>query len=164
MWTTSSFIDDHHIGSAAVALNNKIFFAGGTGVNLPYSTKVEIYDTRANAWSSYSLNESKYFLTGAVAGNKVYWAGGYGSGGYLSCSVEVMDANTGSLATQFLSGPAGFGKSFGYQAVVKDNKIIFYSGSETYKVDIYDPATGVWSVGVLLINEVQSDKVFKLEF
>ena len=64
----------------ASSVGNKIYFAGGEGidsVNGIYVTdKVDIYDAAANAWSTTTMYEPKVAMTSIVAGNKIFWAGG----------------------------------------------------------------------------------------
>jgi hypothetical protein len=100
--------------------------------------------------------------------------------------VEIYNTNTGSILTQTLYKPGYFGNNGGQNAVLKDNKIIYYSsyGRDSNKFDIYDILSNQWSIGGLpakiggasiisvnntiylaggYVNGVLSDKVWKLE-
>jgi hypothetical protein len=129
------------------------------------------------------------FATIEVAG-KIYWAGGRTGGScsfYESCVVEIRDVATGNSTIEHLFRPASWWIDSGQNAVVKDNKIIFYRayGNDTNKFDIYDIITKTWRIGVLpvsieeasiisvnntiyiaggKVNGVFSTQVWKLEF
>ncbi len=196
-WTTSSLSEVKRGEHAAVTLNNKVYFAGGeTWPAWPNgswgaSDKIDIYDNITNSWSVSNLNVGRFNLLGIAISDKIYWAGGQ-TGWYpslsLTCSVEIQNVNTGSSSTQYLFNPSWWWNVSGQNAVVKDNKIIFYraQGSARNKFDIYDIVADSWSIGILqqpipedasiisvnntiyvaggLVNGVRSDKVWKLEF
>jgi len=180
----------------AVTANNKVYFAGGeTWAGDPStmpptfaSKKIDIYDYPTNTWSTSTLIEGKVGFASVLVDNKIYWAGGATSSNnsfYPSCAVEIRDINTGNSSVQYLSGNSS---SLTSAAVVKDNKIAFFKFSWTGlddKFDIYDIATGQWSIGVLpivinrysvlpvnntiyiagaYVNGVLSNQVWKLEF
>ena len=90
--------------------------------------------------------------------------------------------NSGSSTLTCLFQPNAY-----FSAVLKDNKIVFFTGLgvEKNKFDIYDIATNTWSIGVLsqniesasiisvnntiyvaggYVNGVSSNQVWKLEF
>lgn len=197
-WSTASFSAVRRGGASAVTVNNKVYFAGGeTWPTNPVpgtwfaSNSIDIYDNNANSWSASTLKEGKLHMAAIAVDNKIYWAGGlsgnYSSGSHTSCLVQVMDANSGNSTTENLFKPAGWWIDNGQNAVVKDNRIIFYSsyGRDANKFDIYDITTNTWSIGVLpetieqasiisvnntiylaggKVNGVLSDKVYKLEF
>ena len=81
----------------------------------------------------------------AFAG-KIYWAGGRTSGNTTSSQVEIKDVNTQSSVLSCLFQPIGE-----FDAVEKNNKIIFFTGAGAVKnkFDIYDVTTNTWSIGVL---------------
>lgn len=174
-------------GSLAVAtVNNKVYFSGGESwpANpVPGSwfaaKTIDIYNNATNTWSASSLAEGRIGHAGIAVGDKIFWAGGH-TGSFPtipSCSVEIHNINTGNVTIQKLSHPGS------RTAVIKNNQIIFYSGTD--KFDVFDMATGKWSIGVLAValkyasiisvnntiylaggqlNGVVSDKVWKLEF
>lgn len=187
-WSTASLSEYKVNGHVAVTANNKVYISGGSTSWLgnAFTNKIEIYDNASNTWSTATMQEERFKHAGIVSGNKIYWGGGLNT-----CSVEIKDLNTGNSTTQY------FFRSTGWSyAVAKDNKIVFFgrhfdltnpnSSPATDKVDIYDPVSGTWSIGVLpfsigeeasiisvnntiyvaggLVNGVYPDKVWKLEF
>ena len=57
-----------------VALNNKVFLAGG--LNNP-TGQVDVFNTQTNTWSNIgNLSVPRYYVGGAVVGNKALFAGG----------------------------------------------------------------------------------------
>jgi hypothetical protein len=192
-WSTAQLSEWKRGGHAAVTVNDKIYFAGGEAwLNNSWfaSNRVDIYDHISNTWSTSFMQEGKIAFASINVGNKIYWAGGHtGSfpAVYKSCVVEITDINTGNSALEYLFGPGEWWSGVGRNAVVKDNKIIFYrdSGSDSNKFDIYDVASNTWSIGVLPqsiseasiisvnntiyiaganINGAVSNQVWKLEF
>jgi hypothetical protein len=169
--------------ASAVTAGNKVYFSGGgciAGI---------VYDNTTDSWSTYPLMQPGFYMAGVNVQNKIYWAGGV-CDTVLFCSVEVQDLNSGNITQQTLSEPGAFWKNGGQNAVVRDNKIIFYRSSALQnthpeRFDIYDIPTGTWSIGVLpfriddasiisvnnivylaggFVNGEFSNKVWKLEF
>lgn len=192
-WTTAALSDYKIDGHNAVTVNNKVYISGGfTGdwSNHFVSNKIDIYDNVTNTWSTAAMGEGRSYHAAIVAGNNIYWAGGNINKTMTSyvptCSVEIMNAGTGSSKTQYLHSPGRWWICAGQNAVLKNNKIIFFTGgSRANKFDIYDITTGLWSIGILpidigdasiisvnnsiyiaggIINGVLSNKVWKLEF
>jgi len=160
----------------AVTTNNKIYFAGGwaTGGG-SYSDRIDIYDNATSSWTTSSLMEGKAHFAGIALNNKIYWAGGQKEVDMgATCLVEIKDVNTGNTSVDYLSRPASFHINGHQNAVVKDNKIIYYGN----RFDIYDVTTNTWSIGVLpknitggsiisvnnTIYLAGGDKVWKLQF
>jgi hypothetical protein len=172
----------------AVSANNKVYFTGGDPWTGPCSNVIDIYDNATGKWSTTTLQVPRGYHAATAVNGVLYFAGGKTS--YSSkpiCSVETLNINTGARSLMNLSGAASWSIDEGQNAVVKDNKIIFYSTDQgdTKKFDIYDIATNTWSIGVLpvsikgasiisvnntiylaggFVNGVLSDKVWKLEF
>jgi hypothetical protein len=132
----------------AVSINNKTYFAGGHREDRWYanpSNKIDIYDNSTGTWSTSTLNQ---LVGGPLAGiaiaYNIYWAQG--------CDVEIRNEITGNTSLANLFSPGGWAVVEGQNAVVKDNKIVFFrhnynTGSD--KFDIYDITTNTWSIGVL---------------
>jgi len=195
-WSTALLSETKRGGLSAVTVNNKIYFAGGETWPNNYwaaSDKIDIYDNSTNTWSTSSMQEGKLAFASIAVDNKIYWAGGYTGNSttptslYSSCVVEIKDVNTGSSSIEYLFRPALWWNDAGQNAVVKNNKIIFYrpGGSDSNKFDIYDIAANTWSIGILpqsisgasiisvnntiyvagaYINGAVSNQVWKLEF
>ncbi|MEO6329340.1 MAG: PKD domain-containing protein [Ginsengibacter sp.] len=141
-------------GLSAIAVSDKVYFAGGGETN-PISAGgvsaiVDVFDNNTNNWSQFSLAEPKESMAGIFADNTIFWAGGrkaYLPTDTLSSLVQAYNINTKSSATACLFQPKS-----GFKAVVKGNKIIFFTGNHSQpenKFDIYDIATKTWSIGVL---------------
>lgn len=170
--------------ATAVTVGNKVYFVGGN------CTTSFVYDNFTGSWSTFNGVKPRFFVAGINTGNKIYWAGGI-CDTVPDCRVEIQDVITNNITQHTLSAPGIFWKNGGQNAVVKDNKILFYSSSlvnnfkRIDKFDIYDISTNTWSIGVLpftlesasiisvnnvvylaggLVNGVLSDKVWKLEF
>ncbi|MEP7373100.1 MAG: PKD domain-containing protein [Chitinophagaceae bacterium] len=130
---------------SAVTENNKVYFAGGQKEDRWYadpSNRIDIYDNATNSWSTSSLNKPMGFLTGINQAEKLYWANG--------CSVEIKDVNTWKSLTANLFKPGEWITDEGQNTVVKNNKIVFFTGRRGgNKFDIYDVTTNTWSIGVL---------------
>jgi hypothetical protein len=183
-WSVGHLSEPRNSGISAVAVNDKVYFAGGEAWfgydDWVFTDKIDIYDITSNAWSTSTLYEEKAWCAGIAVGNKIFWAGGATGNhqtGHLSCVVEIKDVNAGS-SIAYLSNP-GASQSF-----LKDGKILFFAGGNTF--DIYDLTTGTWSIGVLpadinpvfvniagnntifvagaIVNGVLSNQIWKLEF
>ena len=170
-------------GHAAVAINNKIYIGGGGSPEDNYAAAgtIDIYDLASDSWSTTSLLQPRSGMAALAVANKIYWAGGEDK-----CSVEINDITTGNTSLQYLHKPELWFINVGQNAVVKDNKIIFYgSGDRNDSFDIYDIASDSWSIavkplGILhasiisvnntvylaggSINTTFVNKVYKLEF
>jgi hypothetical protein len=192
-WSTTT-LSAPRSGITAVTANNSIYFAGGGnqlgGINNVESI-VDIYDNGNGSWSTTTLNEPKTFFAGIYVRNKIYWAGGYSTAGAASCKVEIADPANRSSATAFLSQPVSYVNAEGQNAVVKDNKIIWFAtldpltGNTTDRFNIYDITADRWLIGILpfkisgasvisvnntiyvaggSVNGKMTDEVWKLEF
>jgi hypothetical protein len=154
-WSTTTLSEPRSY-ITAVTHNNKIYFGGGTSEDRWHTTsaKIDIYDNATNGWSVAALPEPKAMMAGTVVGNKIHWAGGIiGSGAQTSsCKVEIQDVATGTFSTAYLSRPRHWVASTGNNAVVKDNKIVYFShdwvSPSATNFDIYNLTTGSWSIGV----------------
>jgi hypothetical protein len=142
---------------SAVAINNKVYFAGGVanGYACGATKKIDIYDAASGTWSVSVLKESRDYPGGIAAAEKIFWLGGANesSGCKASCTVEIKDLNTQNTSIAYLSGPKTF--PWAQNLIMKDNKILFF-GSDTSsntasidKFDIYDVVTTTWTIGVL---------------
>lgn len=179
-WSTS-ILSENRAHISAVTADNKIYFAGGHVEDLSYSLpsrKIDIYDHNTNTWSTSSLLEAKGILAVIHITGSIYWAGG--------CTVEIKNINTGNTSKAVLFKPGGWLIDEGQNAVVKDNKIVFFTGNAGgNRFDIYNVTNNTWSIGELpvnikiasvisvnntiyvaggYINDVLSNQVWKLEF
>jgi len=144
-WSVAHLSEPRWIGISAVTVDNKVYFAGGmNGFGIGFATdKIDIYDILSDSWSTSTLYEGKTGFAAISDGDKIFWAGGEtGSfqNGHLSCVVEIKDVNAGN-SIAYLSNPGA------YQSFLKDGKIVFFAGGNTF--DIYDITRRNWSIGVL---------------
>lgn len=139
IWSTSHLSEPNAYPSATV-LNHKIYFAGRFT-----SSKVDIYDALSNLWSVISKSEPSGFMATIGTGNTIFWAGGevITNGVYISNKVEMYDVITGNSTNHQLSAARSH-----FQAVMKNNKILFYTGNNyplLNNIDVYDINTQTWS-------------------
>ncbi|MEZ4719468.1 MAG: kelch repeat-containing protein [Caldilineaceae bacterium] len=139
-------------GGAATALDGKIYVIGGAVANespwgyditMPTDT-VLVYDPDAGTWS-YLAPLPQPISGGAAAGidGKIYFFGGNTWSRYLD-SVLIYDVATNSWS----SGPTIPTGTRAYADAATLDDRIYLTGSEydvQEDVDIFDPATGVWS-------------------
>ena len=92
---------------AAASLGSKVFFAGGydpygTGVGAPFCTRVDIYDTATNTWSTANLSVPRTDLTATSVGNKVIFAGGDAGSlnMYATADIYTMQSYTSISSTK----------------------------------------------------------------
>ena len=186
-WSTSALSEEKaHLSSETIG--NKIYFAGGANGYYfsSLSNRIDVYDNSTASWSIQTMLEPKTHLASIGFAGKIYWAGGITgftqATSHQSALVEIKDITTNTSTQACLFQPNSH-----FNAVLKNNKIVFFTGEGTVKnkFDIYDPATNVWSVGVLpveiyqaaiisvnntiyvaggYVNGVLSNKVWKLEF
>ncbi|GAA4469199.1 hypothetical protein GCM10023189_55860 [Nibrella saemangeumensis] len=157
-WSTAN-LSENRAYIAAVTADNKVYFAGGHIDNRWYdspSRTIDIYDNGTNSWSTSRLLEPRGMSSGIAVGDNIYWAGGLRySGGVADesdCSVEIRNIHSQVSRLEGLFKPASWVTVEGQNAVVKDNKILYfrhYNTDDTSRFDIYDIASGSWSIGVL---------------
>ena len=186
-WTIAALSARKRVGMAATTVGNKIYFAGGTGNWSVYdynpTANIDIYDASINSWSVCYLNRARGGLAGIAVNNKIYWAGGEIWENFPEDidQVEIRDINSQIFSLNCLFQPNSY-----FSALVKNNKIVFFTGkgAQQNKFDIYDMSTNSWSIGILptnvggatisvnnviyvagaVIDGVLSNQIWKLEF
>ena len=156
-WSTAE-LSAHRYGIAAIAVGNKIFFAGGESgdgaFNSLYSN-VDIYDVSTNTWSVASLSLPRSSIAVAAIGNKIFFAGGEFNWNYDNTNlVDIYDVSTNTWSTSQLSEARA-----SISAVTVNQKIYFAGGQKedrfyanpSNRIDIYDNATNSWSTSALSI-------------
>lgn len=190
-WSVSQ-LSEARESISAVTVNNKIHFAGGQNDVGP-SSRIDIYDNATNSWSISALNKPGINMAAVASGNKIFWAGGFQNNNVSPvCNVEIKDVNTHSSSTASLFMPGVWNATYGSNAVIKNNKIVFvrlragnFGSHYSDKFDIYDITSDSWSIGVLphliagasiisvnniiyiaggSVDDVFSNEVWKLEF
>jgi len=151
-WTTARLSFARRV-LAVSTIGNKIFFAGGDYPNDGLTSNIDIYNTTSNSWVVDYFSapfDQGWAPTGIAVGNKNYWAGGwyYSLSTYVNPTnhVEIRDETNNSVTFACLFEP-----NSGFSAVVKNNKIVFFTngGLIKNKFDIYDITTDTWSIGVM---------------
>jgi kelch-like protein 20 len=90
----------------AASAGNKVFFAGGTDNHYQASSKIDIYDTQTNTWSTSGLSEPRSNISTQIAGDKIFFAGGSnGSSWAPRATVDVYDINTGLWSVSSMREP-----------------------------------------------------------
>ena len=170
-WSTSE-LSEARTGIGAVAVGNKILFAGGAK-NFDYnnwgwsnfSTRVDIFDVLTNTWTTTELPEPQAFLwsygTAVAAGNKAYFTCQYNGSSF----VHIYDPATNSWSNTQLPERRTF-----LTGASVENKILYAGGinadSYSNRVDKYDASNNTWYLNSLsearrLINAVTlNNKVF----
>ncbi len=143
-WSTATLSEPRGL-IAAVSAGGKVYFAGGQKESLwdsVPSDRIDVYNGASDSWSTDSLTYPMGSLNGLALADEVYWLGG--------CTMERRNVRTGETSVEQLFKPAT-PNPMNNQAVVKDNKILFFrgAGDDAHMFDIYDLATRTWSIGVL---------------
>ena len=144
---------------AAVASGNKVFFAGG-GTLPGLSSRIDIYDVTTESWITAELPHSLESILPSAVGNKVLFAGGH-SGQLI---VHLYDINANVWSTVNL-GPM----RHGFAINSTGNKIYLAGGCEmsndnypsSTRIDIFDDATGSWTVSALNTPRSFMTSIFK---
>jgi hypothetical protein len=153
-WSTIT-LSDARTDLEATVVGDKVYFAGGisdsTNFGAYSSKRIDVYDGASGNMSiATDLGEGKGDFASIAVGNKIFWAGGWNRNvdGFFQSSdqVEIRDTETGISTYTCLSW-----RSSHFNAVLRGDEIVFYRAPTTdYKsVDIYNVATGTWSVGTL---------------
>ena len=131
----------------AVALENKVFFAGGassTSTNVTFHDVIDIYDTETGLWDTAYLSVPRCMIGATSAGGKVYFAGGYIGYGSVSDVIDIYDINSGDWIEIYLSEARAAVAAISY-----DNKVYFAGGAlpdgiSSDRVDIYNVDDEEW--------------------
>ncbi len=166
---------------------NKIYFAGGSrdlgrgssGLSggLGYKS-IDIYDAVADTWTMDTLSRERMLMGNIIANNKLYSGGGLIWDTAINSwnttnSVEIKDLLTNTISFDCLSEARAQ-----VTALRRGNSIYFFGTSST-SFDIFDIASGKWSIGVLpqfinpftsficykdIIYFTEDDQVWKVDF
>jgi N-acetylneuraminic acid mutarotase len=157
-WSTARLSEARSCLSAVTA-GNKIYFAGGYSGDFfsgcYTSNRVDIYDTITGSWSVSKMNQPMCYRAAIATGNKIIWAGGRKACGINNPKQLTQEVEIRDVTTQVSTYACLFQINAEFKAVVKDNKIVFFTGkgtSSTDHFDIYNTTTNVWSIGVMNLN------------
>ncbi len=156
-WTYTNLSSPRDRMGAAV-LGTKAYFAGGENIAGEAVSTVQVYDVKLDAWDTgipLNLSAARMHLACVAAGSKVFFAGGLNAVKLFS-EVDIWDTVTKQWTVKHLSVPRVF-----LSAVSNGEKVLFAGGVDVINnpsfdpsfdvVDIYDIATGLWSVATLSI-------------
>jgi hypothetical protein len=135
---------------AAASAGNKIVFAGGNADGIILSSRVDIYDTSTQTWSTAELSEARTGIGAVTVGNKILFAGGaknfnYDDGWYnLSTRIDIYDVSSNTWSTAELPEPINFLWWEGATAAV-GNKAFFCSVRRSDRMYVYDVPANTWS-------------------
>jgi N-acetylneuraminic acid mutarotase len=160
-WTTIASVPICPGGGSVVACQNKIYLMAGCN-----EFPTQVYDPVTNAWenrTSIPTNSARISLRANVVDGKIYMIGGRLPAGlyqiFTSSSNDVYDPVTDSWS-QMAPVPVPV---MGYASAVLDDKIYIISGAHegqpnypppTDLVQIFDPATNIWTNGTSIPNGV----------
>lgn len=153
-WSTASLSEPRSYISA-VAVDNKVYFAGGQREDRWYANPsdiIDIYDNSTDTWSTSTLSQPMGFVAGVAVADNIYWMGG--------CRMESKNVNTWQSSHDYLYMPGHWGFIYNH-VVVKDNKLVFFrnTGDNANKFDIYDLNTKTWSIGVLAQDNIEFQSI-----
>ena len=141
----------------SLAAEGGLVFLSGKKEETSSITMVTIYDLAGNTYSEAKLSVARVGMATAIIGNKVFFAGGIRGDSYQASSdaVDIYDISSKTWTTSKLSEARS-----GISATVAGNKVIFAGGmtgpcsdtscSASKAIDIYDQATGQWTVSQLM--------------
>ncbi|MBI1193778.1 MAG: T9SS type A sorting domain-containing protein [Bacteroidetes bacterium] len=140
-WSTALLSKKRESISVAV-IGDEVVFAGGSSNASGPVTNVDIYNASTNTWSTTSLLFANYGMLSAVIGEEAYFAGG------LLASDVIQVYNTVTHSWNSFTLPVSLDD---YTMTAINSKLYFAGGydatTSSYSdfVQIYDPATGMWS-------------------
>ena len=141
-WSIKTLTESKELTSV-VAADGKAYFAGGHNYNNgnSFSNRIDIYDQASGAWTTATLTLPRATWGGISVNDKIFWAGGLGNKGFL-CSVEILDKVSQTTSLDKLSNATWI-----RGALSNGNKVGFFGFGKEF--EIYDPNSGVWSIGAL---------------
>jgi len=145
-WTIE-YLSEARTFIEAVALGNKVFFAGGASgsfSNVTYHDSVDIYDTETGIWSTESLSIPRCMIGAATAGSKVFFAGGYIGYGSVTDVIDIYDIESEEWTIKYLSEARA-----AIAAVAYGEKVYFAGGAipnglSSDIVDVYNAEDETW--------------------
>jgi len=140
----------------AVAVNGKVYFAGGATGEQQVTNVIDIYDTEDETWSQDTLSEARGLIAAVAYGDKIYFVGGSKPYAVTSTLIEVYNTSTSSWEdTMHLQVPRIV------TALKVKNSLVFagaadwmnftyvgYIGPPNGVVEIYYPETDQWEYSV----------------
>lgn len=149
-WTQTNFSEGKAYVSG-VASGTKVYYAGGSPCDGPFTSKVEIYDVIEGSWdTSHNLSKARA-ATAVACGGKVFFAGGTSllPGYIMESRVDILDTDHYTWSTAELSVPR-------WTAAVSNDSIVIFAGGileggemMSNAVDMYNVNTDDWTTAEL---------------
>jgi uncharacterized protein (TIGR03437 family) len=133
----------HHNTPAVGVINDKIYVAGGNGLNMS-QTELEVYDPAMNTWTQLaSMSVPRNHTAGGVINGKFYVVGGR-PGDTAASALEVYDPtmNTWTRLANMPTGRSGIG------AAVVNGELYVFGGEQPRQfdnVEVYNPLNNNWT-------------------
>jgi N-acetylneuraminic acid mutarotase len=159
--TANNATGDRSYGSTAVKLLNGKVLIFGSGYN--YNTTVDLFDPTTNTFTTTgSLRRARSNAPGVLLNNgRVLVAGGF-NGTTSMAATELYDPNTGQFTD---SGFMNLERRNHALVKLHDGRVMVFGGftnnsanNYTSTTEIYDPVTGVWTIGPSM-NSARSELV-----
>ena len=151
-WETPTTLSQARGGIAAAVAGDLAIFAGGyINTSGTTSDRVDIYNFSTNTWSQTTLSQARAFASAVAVGSEVIVAGGITALNYPTDRVDIYDTETGIWTQATLSVPRSFtdnGAAVGGKAYFVGGGNFFGNGFDTPSdvIDVYDPASDIWTV------------------
>jgi hypothetical protein len=138
-----------------------ILVAGGTNNGTTVLKTAELYDPVTNTWrATGSMNTARRGHTATVMNNgKILVVGGNDGTNTLS-TAETYDPTTGAWTNT--TGPLAFTHRYHTATLLSDGKVLIAGGTvgplgtaDAKYTEVYNPATGLFTAGPLLLEERQ---------
>ena len=164
-WSNTGKLNSGRYSHTATLLSNgKVLIARGGGGDHTYLSSAEVYDPATGTWSSTgNTNRSGGGTATLLPNGKTLVAGG----GPAGKGAEVYDPAT---ETWSITGNLSVGRLYGHTATLLPNgKILIVGGifsnglsqGELSSAELYDPATGMWTITGNL-NTARADHIAML--
>ena len=150
-WTpTGLMAAPHYVGTATLLQNGKVLVESGYSLSGVLDTSAELYDPATRSWSPTGSLPSGHDSASAtlLKDGKVLVAGGHISSGAIS-DAELYDPTTGTWSK---TGSLNTPRYYHTATLLPDGRVLVAGGYNPQpsigilnSVEIYDPATGVWT-------------------
>ena len=172
-WRVVAPMNQGRAAAVAVRLEDgRVLVIGGYGTSFTALSSAEIYDPSTDTWTmTGSMNEARAedFIAVLLPGRRVLVAGGSRSDFSAISSAEIYDEASGTW-TPTASMHDARGEFTGNSIVLQDGRVLAIGGFEaaaaarnqrgnggTASAEIYDPATGLWTLTGSMNNATCAD-------
>jgi N-acetylneuraminic acid mutarotase len=152
-WTTTGRLGTaRYLHTATLLPTGKVLVAGGDYTNLAVTNSAELYEPATGTWSpTGNLNIARsWYAATLLANGKVLVAGGFNDDLGILDSAELYDPATEQWTLTGKLNVARYGQT---ATLLQDGKVLIAGGTDDgdlastlASAELYDPATGNWSV------------------